>query len=207
MNKINIIDIRKKINLNLIKKDFCNLTIDPYIKEGYRRKHIARYKVCDNNFYKSKNLPLYQSKEYNPVHGDIIRTYPEYFPCTETLKLVKFFHKFCKIKDNEEILIQAQRITCNENLIGQPSVENWHRDNVNYVGVFCVERYNIKGGYSQFRDYKNKNILYDFILEPGFFVIFDDINIEHRVTEIQNKNENTEGYRDVLLFGFPSNKI
>ncbi len=205
MNKINIINLKNKVNLQLIKNDFINLAIDPYVKEGFRQKHIARYKIIENQLYKSKNSPLYQSKEYNPVHGNINREYPEYFPCDETLKLLKYFHKFCKIKNNEEILIQAQRIICNKNLIGKPSVENWHRDNVNYVGVFCVDRYNILGGISQFRDYKNKNIIYDFILEPGTFVIFDDINIEHRVTEITNENENMNGHRDVLLFGFPSN--
>ena len=174
-NKIRFIDLNNSIKTSDVKNDFKNLTIDPYISAGYRRKHISRY-ILDTkrNLVKTDHGPLYQSSKYNPVHGDIKREYPEYKPCHEALKVIETFVDNTDIQPGEEILVQAQRVTCSYFEEGLPSVENWHQDGTKEIGILCVSRQNIRGGTSQFRDFDTKKYVYNDVLKEGQMVIFQD---------------------------------
>ena len=193
-----------KVDLKGVQKDFLNLRKDPYIKEGYRWKHITRFTVTKQGLERAPHGPLFQSSSFNPVHGNLTREYPEYKPNHEAMKVIKAFVVKSKAKIGDEILVQAQRVTCNEKLVGQPSVEGWHRDGVKAIGLFSVSRGNIKGGISQFRDNK-KDVFFSNILEPGKLAIFEDDAMEHRVTPISVEDKG-EGFRDVMLLAHPANR-
>eukprot|EP00834_Sanchytrium_tribonematis_P000394 NODE_7_length_67686_cov_1.621421.p40 type:complete len:206 gc:universal NODE_7_length_67686_cov_1.621421:25499-26116(+) len=193
------------INLKNLIKDFKGLKPDPYIKEGYRHKSIVRFRVTKNGLVRAEHGPLFQSKQFNPTHGNLKREYPEYDPCPEAMKVIKEFVKKSKAKIGDELLVQAQRVICKENLVGHPSVEGWHRDGVKAIGLFSVDRHNIKGGISQFRDTK-KQIFFDQVLEPGKLAIFEDEQMEHRVTPVVPENKAAQGYRDVILMAHPANR-
>ena len=193
------------VNLNKLRKDFVNLTRDPYIKEGYRWKHIVRFQLTDSGLVKSVHGPLFQSASYNPVHGNISREYPEYKPNEESMKIINDFVKLSSPKLGDEILVQAQRVTCKKNFIGLPSVEDWHRDGVHIVGVFSVSRNQVRGGISEFRD-EEKKLFFSKILEPGYLALFEDAKMEHRVTPIEVEKGFEFGFRDVMLLAHPANR-
>ena len=194
-----------KVNLKGLQNDFLGLKKDPYVKEGYRWKHIVRFQLTKDGLVKAPHGPLFQSSMFNPTHGNLTREYPEYKPNKEAMKVIKEFVEKSNAKVGDEILVQAQRITCSKTLVGLPSVENWHRDGVKAIGLFSVSRGNIKGGISEFRDNK-KNVFFSKILKPGKLAIFEDDEMEHRVTPITVEESEGEGYRDVMLLAHPANR-
>ncbi len=121
-------------------------------------------------------------------------------------KLVDFFISKTHIRESAHLLIHAQRITCHPYEEGHPKVRGWHRDGVTAIGVACINRHNIEGGVSEFRD-KTGNVT-RVLLQPGNLIIFDDTTVMHRVTPIHilDKNE-PSGHRDVILLSFPYLKI
>eukprot|EP00835_Amoeboradix_gromovi_P003941 NODE_281_length_11904_cov_0.253452.p4 type:complete len:204 gc:universal NODE_281_length_11904_cov_0.253452:10980-10369(-) len=193
-----------KVNLKGLQNDFLKLKQDPYIKEGYRWKHIVRFRLTNDGLVKAPHGPLFQSSKFNPTHGNLTREYPEYSPNKEAMKVIKEFVQSSGAKVGDEILVQAQRVTCSKDLVGLPSVEDWHRDGVKAIGLFSVSRGNIKGGVSEFRD-KSKKVFFSQVLEPGKLAIFADEEMEHRVTPITVEKPG-EGYRDVMLLAHPANR-
>jgi hypothetical protein len=206
MGNLRIYDIRRSVSLKKVQHEFRNLTQDKYVPEGFRRKHIIRYIYYpSNHFYQKPNQPLYQNNTINPTHGDIEREYPEFDPKYrgDFYKILYLFKHFANLKGGEHILVQAQRITCSPESSGLPSVEGWHRDGVDGIGVLCVNRYNIVGGINEFRHNESPDRKISYMMQPGQFAVFDDDSIMHRVTPIISADGINPGYRDVMLFGFP----
>lgn len=203
----------KGINLQKIQPDFYKLAQDPYVPEGFRRKHIIRVQHTGPKgaqFTLAPNAPLFQSSVINPTHGNISRVYPEYDPQypDEFMKLVAMFCEKAEVPAGETMLIQAQRITCSlEKGAGLPSVEGWHRDGVTKIGIMCVDRQGIKGGVNQFRANDKKEIVLSVALNVGTMVIFEDDKVEHRVTPIEVADNATNGFRDVMLFAYPTDTM
>ena len=200
---LKIYDAKAVANLKRISYDFQNLKIDPYVKEGFRRKHIARFNYNGETYIQKQNSALFQSSRINPTHGNIQRVYPDFVPSDESdvFSLLQFFSKITDMPLGQNILLQAQRITCEQGKEGLPSVENWHRDGVQKIGILCIDRYNIEGGINEFR--KDDDVL-SIMMMPGHFVTFQDEDIMHRVTPILSQ---TYGYRDVMLFAYPDCSI
>lgn len=203
LGNLAIIDMRKQHRIHMLKNDFDRLTVDPYIKEGYRHKHIVRYIYKASSLYVKQPLaPLLQSSKVNPVHGDIAREYPEYITYVPStiVDILDAFVLHADIPRGGQILVQAQRVTCSAHMTGLPSVENWHRDGVEKIGIICISRHNIKGGLNQFK--KDDEDVTSYMLEPGVMVVFEDAEIKHRVTPIYSADASSIGYRDVLLLGY-----
>lgn len=206
MGNLRIYDVKRFVSLRRVQQEFRNLTQDKYVEEGYRRKHIVRYTFHSPlKFVKKPQQPLYQSQFINPTHGDIEREYPEFQPryMGDFYRILHMFKHFANLTDGEHILVQAQRITCSPGAEGLPSVEGWHRDGVDGIGILCVSRSNIIGGVNEFRSNKSPRVTMSYILQPGQFAIFDDESVMHRVSPIDCADGENPGYRDVMLFGFP----
>jgi len=195
-----------RISLAKVKPDFDKLQKDRYVSAGFRYKNIARFKYENNDFIRQPLAPLYQPLNINPTHGNIARLYPEYFPQypEEIEKLLSHFVVEAKAPDKTVILLQAQRIVCSSFQVGEPSVEGWHRDGVNKVGIMCVDRQNINGGINLFKKIDGeKKRQFKMILDPGYLIVFDDQRFLHRVTTITPQDTDQLGWRDVFLLSFP----
>jgi len=200
---------RSPLSLPNIRKNFENLSVDPYVREGFRRKHIRRYRVLSKEhdlvlLQPLPNEPLFQRKLFNPVHGDIQRNYPIFKPTWDTMKVIHAFVRESDVVEGQRILVQAQRIVCTPNMIGLPSVEDWHQDDVTEIGIFCVTRKNVLGGMNQFQELSSDKIASSFVLQEGELALFKDAFVRHRVTPIaydpiDDKSCDGHGYRDVLL--------
>jgi len=206
---LKVYDVRSVVNVHHLKPDFNSLKTDKYISEGYRKKHIIRLKYENKKYVKLPLQPLVQSSRVNPTHGNIEREYPEIVPShPETYRrILNMFVKAGRVPDGGTILMQTQRVICNDMLVGQPSVEGWHRDGVESIGILCVDRHNIKGGVNEFMNSNQKVIQKE--LSPGYFAVFDDRCVKHRVTPIMpfDTSFDHHGYRDVVLLAYPAYEI
>lgn len=199
-------NMNKHLDIANVRENFINLVKDPYVREGFRRKHIVRYDVMLKSPMRLKLLPhepLFQRKLFNPVHGGIPRYYPRFHPTNDTMEAIRTFVKFSSVKEGQRILVQVQRITCEGDKTGLPSVEDWHQDDVTEIGIMCVSRHNIVGGENQFKDLNDVPVL-NRVLDEGELIIFDDAVVKHRVTPIKVADPSVEegGYRDVLLMSY-----
>jgi hypothetical protein len=204
LGQLSVYDTRKELNFKTLVSDFDKLVVDPYVKEGYRKKHILRAKYTKNGLEKVPLRPLFQSKDTNPTHGNIIRIYPEVVSDSpDTIdNILHLFIKLTNMPLNETILFQEQRVQCDNMLTGLPSVENWHKDSVSKVGIICVSRENIVGGINQFRVNNDQANVLSKVLLPGFMAVFEDDQIQHRVTPIRPLDKSKQGYRDVILLAY-----
>ncbi|GAB4234489.1 MAG: 2OG-Fe dioxygenase family protein [Stanieria sp.] len=195
------------VNLDRLTYFFSNLKSDPYLKEKYRFRRLSRFQIVNNQIVKLPHNYLFQSKKYNPLLGDIIREYPEIedelIELKDFAKIVLEFYEFCQLcSDSNEIAVHQIRTTTSAWQRGQPAPEGIHRDGVDLVGIFCVNRHEIEGGITSLYRSKNDPPMLSKILNPGEFLIFNDEQFFHytsAITALPFKS----GIRDVFVLTCP----
>lgn len=196
-------DLSTKEFINL-KNSFDKLNKDNYYKSE-RYRNFSLVDIETNNYKLIGNLKFYQSSYLNNINGNIIRNYEN---INKTLlknkflkKLILDFKNVVKFHYNyEPNMIKIHQIrVCIDNNNKFIVPEGIHNDGYNCIGIFCVNRENITGGKNVIYD-NEKNKLYNNILNPGDFLIFNDNNLLHDVEDIKNVYKGKKGYRDVLIF-------
>ncbi len=179
---------------------FHNIPKDPYIQEGYRYKSLARCRVKGNSIEKQPHTPLFQNKNINPVNGGLVRVYPEINNLNATQEALLLFTNAFKIDYSYEILVQAQRTKCTNKKKGITTPEGFHRDDIDFLAIVCVNQYNISGSETQLKDNQGK-IVFKKVLNPGEILLIDDSKLLHYTSNItvRNPNLNHFGFRDVLI--------
>ena len=195
------------IDLNRLIYFFDNLSSDSYLKEKYRFRRLSRFQIVDDKILKLPHNYLFQSKDYNPILGDVIREYPEIEDGLIQLKgfqkIIWEFYEYCKLCSiHNEIAVHQIRTTTSAQQIGQPAPEGIHRDGVDLVGIFCVNRNHIEGGITSLYKSKNESPVLSKILNPGEFLIFNDNHFFHYTSAITAMNSQ-KGIRDVFVLTCP----
>jgi hypothetical protein len=108
------------INLDNFNKFFSYLPTDPYLEGNYRFRRLSRFKVHFDELIKLPHQYLFQSKQYNPLLGNVKRDYPELDDAIIELddfrKLVLAFVDACKLNAEEiEIGFHQIRTICSPN--------------------------------------------------------------------------------------------
>ena len=203
-----LLDLSSSFSEDTFTASFQNLSQDPYVAEGFRYKEIARYRVLGSQVVRQSHGALFQSREHNPTHGDIIREYPAFDAkglCEEAIsEIVQTFVTHCGLGYEDEVLFQAQRIRTDAHQTGHPAIEGWHQDGTNYIGMMCVARQNIAGGRSQLSFDQGKNKVMDHELQPGELLILDDRRYWHYATPVKPVDPSKEAYRDIFIITAPS---
>ena len=65
------------IKLEGFKPFFNNLPVDPYLKGGYRLRRLSHFQITEDKLIQLPHGCLFQSRDYNPVAGDIKREFEE----------------------------------------------------------------------------------------------------------------------------------
>jgi hypothetical protein len=200
----------KKVNsmdLEGFKPFFNDLPADPYIKDNYRFRRLSRFSISGNELIKLPHGYLFQSKNYNPLLGDIKRDFAELDDALIKLdvfrKLVLAFSDSCKLHPEAEIGVHQIRTTCSTNSYGNPAPEGIHRDGANFVGIFAVDRHNIEGGETHLYAAKKQKPVFSKILNPGELVLVNDHEFFHFTSPIKPTADG-EGTRDVFVLTCPS---
>mgnify|MGYP003402740609 FL=1 len=186
---------------------FDTLALDPYLPGSYRFRSLSHVSIADGHLIKLPQQRLFQSKDYNPVLGDVVREYPELdnelIELEDFQKAVLEFFEFCRLcSDFNEIGIHQIRITASPQHQGNPAPEGIHRDGVDLVGIFCVNRSNIAGGETHLYKTKDTSPIFTKILNPGELLVFNDRQFFHFTTPLQPTSA-AIGYRDVFVFTCP----
>jgi hypothetical protein len=203
-----LISIGDFLRLGEIQRLFDGVPLDPYVEAGFRRKSLFRARLMKGEVVMSDHAPLYQPSEYNPVHGGIYRHYPAMQArLAELLQpVVHIFAACANLRPQDEVLVQAQRITATDGQTGFPVVEGWHQDNIKVLGLLLIDRSNVSGGISLLSPDRGKTICFAQTLAPGDFLLVNDPVVWHNTTPIEQVRQDQPGYRDIVIITSPTNR-
>lgn len=202
------IESLQSINLGHIRSFFDNLPVDPYLEGGYRHRRLSRFKMSEGKIVQLKHTQLFQSKDYNPLLGDIYREFSELeddlIHLADFQKILREFFEFCQIcSPVNEVGVHQIRTITTPSTIGEPAPEGIHRDGVDLVGIFCVTRANIFGGETSL--YKDKAMapIFTKILHPRELCVFNDHEFYHFTSQVTVVPPAKRGIRDVFVLTCP----
>jgi len=186
---------------------FNNLPLDPYIKGNYRLRRLSRFIVAEDQLIKLLHGYLFQSKDYNPLVGDLKREFAELDDALIGLNsfknLVLAFSDSCKLHPEAEIGVHQIRTTCSPESFGNPAPEGIHQDGTDFIGIFSVDRENILGGETHLYTAKKEKPVFSKVLHPGELLLVNDHDFYHFTTPIKPQTE-AQGTRDVFVLTSPS---
>jgi hypothetical protein len=203
---------------NVSNSDLRNLGVhwqdlprDPYLKDGgrYRFRRHASYTVSGSELQMVPHRAHWQSVNYNALHGGIERWFEPITPALANdvcwQALIKHMAGLLNaLKPVKTWFIEAHqfRIDTSDG-IGRPTPEGAHRDGVDFVAVFLIDRQNIKGGETRIFEVNTSAGLRFTLTEPWSVLLMNDERMIHETTPIQPTMPH--GYRDTLVLTFRSN--
>ena len=190
------------------KHSYNNLPID-IITNGYptRLRRFAKYHLVVDNYkydiyynkcnkFKQdvidcrKNWRNFESIEYKYINSELITNL---IGQTSLLSIINSKKKVNSI----DISVHQVRQICYPNIESHNSPEGIHKDGVDFiVSALVINKINIKGGKSIIYD-KNKEKIYEKILNEGEGIFQEDKTLWHYVEPISSIN-NYIGYRDII---------
>lgn len=192
-----------------------HLGLDRYMADGgrYRKRKYAVFSISTKKTERKPHQPHYQSRDYNPLNGDIERWFS---PIEETIcrnaaftyllelasRTVTALTPIEKRPKSWHTEIHQFRIEANKDHAGQPTPEGAHRDGVDWVFIVMVNRVNIKEGITTILSLQKKPVGSFTLYDPLDIAIVDDNRVFHGVTPIIPEKADQPAYRDVFVMTF-----
>ena len=184
---------------------WADLPADGYLRDGgrYRRRRHSCFMVDQAQVTQAAHRPHWQPLEYNALHGGMQRHFEPMDPAMVTQpawqQLLLWLGGVCsQLRGAQTWFAEAHqfRIDTTDG-IGRPTPEGAHRDGVDLVAVFMVDRHAIKGGETRVFDAAGPNGQRFTLTEPWSVLLLDDARVIHESTPIQPVADG--GHRDTLV--------
>ncbi|MDO8903527.1 MAG: 2OG-Fe dioxygenase family protein [Hydrogenophaga sp.] len=199
-------------DLDRLHQAWDDLPPDEYLKDGgrYRRRRHSCFTVNDGLAEQVPHRAHWQPLEYNALHGGMQRWF-EPMPA-EVVALPLWRRLLVRLGDAAAALRGARtwfveahpfRIDTTDG-IGRPTPEGAHRDGVDLVAVFMVNRHLIKGGESRVFEANGPSGQRFTLREPWSLLLLDDARVIHESTPIQPLEVGSMGWRDTLVLTYRS---
>ncbi len=194
-------------DLLALSPDWHDMPPDNYLKDGgrYRRRRHSSFVFQNDVLTQVPHRAHWQSLDYNALHGGMERWFEPMHDRTVaapawTKLLTAFSHTASAVRGNAPTTwcIEAHqfRIDTTDG-IGRPTPEGAHRDGVDFVAVFMLNRVGIKGGETRVFDAHGPQGERFTLSEPWSLMLMDDTRVIHETTPIQPVADG--GYRDTLV--------
>jgi hypothetical protein len=184
---------------------------DPYLKDGgrYRFRRHASYEIKDESLVMVPHRAHWQSVDYNALHGGIERWFePSQAQLTSNPAWKSLLLGLARVLSGVKLVntwfVEAHqfRIDTTDG-IGRPTPEGAHRDGVDFVAVFLLNRVGIKGGETRIFEAGGSAGLRFTLTQPWSLLLMNDERMIHESTPIQPTGPH--GYRDTLVLTYRSN--
>ncbi len=184
---------------------WSELPADAYLRDGgrYRRRRHSCFVISGNEVSQAPHRPHWQPVEYNALHGGMQRHFE---PMESAMvqsqaweQLLTWLGRVCSdLKGEKTWYAEAHqfRIDTTDG-IGRPTPEGAHRDGVDLVAVFMVDRQGVKGGETRVFEAAGPHGQRFTLSQPWSVLLLDDERVIHESTPIQPLTEG--GHRDTLV--------
>lgn len=200
-------------DLEALHAAWNDLPPDGHLKDGgrYRRRRHSCFVVEGGQVRQVPHRAHWQPLEYNALHGGMQRWFepmPEGL-CADPLwqrLLVTLAEAVSALHGARPWHVEAHlfRIDTTDG-IGRPTPEGAHRDGVDLVAVFMLERHRIKGGESRVFEAEGPAGQRFTLTEPWSLLLLDDARVIHETTPIQPLAPGELGWRDTLVLTYRRN--
>jgi hypothetical protein len=195
-------------DLDALRPLWADLPPDAYLKDGgrYRRRRHSCFVAQDGQVTPVPHRAHWQPVEYNALHGGMQRLFAPILPGMLTHPvwnaLLVWLGRVCSgLRGVQPWYVEAHqfRIDTTDG-IGRPTPEGAHRDGVDLVAVFMVDRQGVKGGETRVFDAAGPNGQRFTLTEPWSVLLLDDARVIHETTPIQPLQPDAPGgHRDTLV--------
>jgi hypothetical protein len=192
--------------LQALSPSWNDMPSDNYLKDGgrYRRRRHSSFVVTGQDVQQVPHRAHWQPVEYNALHGGMERWFEPMLD--STLQAPVWQHLLVALAASASAVrghagpwfIEAHqfRIDTTDG-IGRPTPEGAHRDGVDFVAVFMVNRVGIKGGETRVFEANGPQGQRFTLSEAWSLMLMDDTRVIHESTPIQPLSEG--GHRDTLV--------
>lgn len=187
---------------------WTGLPPDTFLKDGgrYRRRRHSCFVVEEGHVTLVPHRTHWQPLAYNALHGGMQRLFepilPELLAQPVWNPLLLWLGGVCSgLKGVKPWFVEVHqfRIDTTDG-IGRPTPEGAHRDGVDMVAVFLLNREGVKGGETRVFDAAGPNGQRFTLAEPWSVLLLDDARVIHESTPIQPITPDTQGgHRDTLV--------
>jgi hypothetical protein len=192
--------------LDALRASWNDLPADAYLKDGghYRRRRHSCFVVNGEAVTLAPHRAHWQPVEYNALHGGMQRWFEPMEPATLQSpawpRLIRALARIASgLKGERPWYVEAHQFRIDtEGGIGRPTPEGAHRDGVDLVAVFLVDREGIKGGETRVFESAGPAGQRFTLAEPWSVLLLDDERVIHETTPIQPVGEGG-GHRDTLV--------
>lgn len=196
-------------DLAALTSSWNGMPTDAYLKDGgrYRSRRHSCFVVQGGQADAVAHRAHWQPVEYNALHGGMQRWFEPMLPAT--IAAPAWQPLMGALARTASALFDADAATPwfteahqfridTADGIGRPTPEGAHRDGVDLVAVFLIDRHNIKGGETRVFDATGPQGLRFTLEEPWSLMLLDDARMIHESTPIQPLTE-AGGWRDTLV--------
>ena len=193
------------VQLDGLKPQWNSLPPDNHLKDGghYRRRRHSCFVVDGGDVAQSPHRAHWQPVEYNALHGGMQRWFEPLLPQMADVpvwrQMLVWLGRVCSDrKGAQPWFVEAHqfRIDTTDG-IGRPTPEGAHRDGVDFVAVFLVDRVGIKGGETRVFDAAGPSGQRFTLTQSWSLLMLDDARVIHESTPIQPTG--AQGHRDTLV--------
>ncbi|MBG6181876.1 2OG-Fe dioxygenase family protein [Arthrobacter sp. CAN_A1] len=193
---------------------WSDLRPDTYMADGgnYRLRRYSEFSMtaASGEFELLPHVPYSQDKSVNHLNGGISRSYKPFSDEAVASPVLAGIFEKCGVYLESVRPGESWRAQCFQNRIltsvgevGQPAPEGIHRDGVDYVLTFFVDRVGAEGGESSVYLASNRSKVDEVQLsQPGEYLFVDDHKLLHDVTGLTLADNSDQGHRDVLIAMF-----
>lgn len=193
--------------LDSLKSSWNALPPDGYLRDGgrYRFRRHGCFVADGDTLTLAPHRAHWQPLDYNALHGGIERWF---VPLTTEVSQSEAWRRLLlglarvtsRLRGAQPWFIEAHqfRIDTTDG-IGRPTPEGAHRDGVDLVAVFLVDRQGIKGGESRVFEADGPKGQRFTMLQPWTALLLDDARVIHETTPIQPLEPGQPGWRDTLV--------
>ena len=199
LSGVNVEDLQK------LAPSWEDLPTDEYLKDGgrYRRRRHGSFEITASEVVAMPHRAHWQPLSYNALHGGMQRWFaPMDHAVTEQSAWSSLMMFLAKVASDLQVprtwYVEAHqfRIDTTDG-IGRPTPEGAHRDGVNLVAVFLINRHGIKGGETRVFDMSSSFGQRFTLSEPWSLLLLNDERVIHETTPIQPVSD--KGWRDTLV--------
>jgi hypothetical protein len=193
--------------LSELLPSWSDLPPDAHLKDGgrYRRRRHSCFVVNGATVSQQPHRAHWQPLAYNALHGGMHRMFApmdervNHHPAWHAL-LVWLAHVASNLRGAQPWFVEAHqfRIDTTDG-IGRPTPEGAHRDGVDLVAVFMIERQGVKGGETRVFDASSPHGQRFTLTQPWSVLLLDDARVIHETTPIQPVSSAPGGHRDTLV--------
>lgn len=192
--------------------DWEGMPEDAYLKDGgrYRLRRHSCFVFENNQLTLAPVRAHWQSLSFNALHGGMQRWFePMRAHTIQQPVWIDLISAFARTADSlcgathpanpvTRWCIEAHQFRIDtKDGIGRPTPEGAHRDGVDLVGVFMINRQHVKGGETRVFDAMGTSGQRFTLSESWSLLLLDDARVIHETTPIQPAQPG--GYRDTLV--------